>query len=243
MSNFNPVNSQIKNRLSIGVILFLSIFLAMGLTSIFSGVSLILESLEYKDNGVVTLGQVTHLNSSAGDNGYSYSAVVSYQVDGKEYQFQLSSSSSPRTYNLGEIVEVIYLDNDHEKGKINDVKDFWGPSISMFFFGLIFFSIGFGGIYSLISRYLTRKKLISSGARILANFDGIDFENPDKGRSYWRIIANWHNPANGKLYIFESDRLYFNPERYFSSKQVPVLINQQNPLQYIVDLSSLPQEA
>ena len=107
--------------------------------------------------------------------------------------------------------------------------------------GGIFALIGLGVMYSVVNRHQQRKKLVQSGTRIYAEFDCVDFHAKNKSADYWTIKASWLNERDNKLYLFESDQIYFNPERFITDKQIPVLIDLKNPKIYWMDLSSLPR--
>ena len=64
------------------------------------------------------------------------------------------------------------------------------------------------------------------------------------GQHPWRILAQWQNPATGKLHLFHSENLWFDPSRFVATqKQVRVLIDPQQPNRYSMDLSFLPELA
>jgi len=64
------------------------------------------------------------------------------------------------------------------------------------------------------------------------------------GQHPWRIIVQWQNPATGKLHLFRSDNLWFDPSRFVAQqKQIRVLIDPQKPKRYSMDVSFLPELA
>ena len=56
----------------------------------------------------------------------------------------------------------------------------------------------------------------------------------------WRISAQWRDPKTNQLYVFRSERIWFDPRPYLQGETVDVRINADNPRQYEVDLSFLP---
>jgi len=239
------MNNEIDNKLSAGAIAFCSIFLIIGLIMLKFAISTFSDKIEFKRTGIITQGEVVELASSRGDrSGYMYTPIIAFLADGKSYQFQHSASSNPPMYDIGEKVEVIYWPESPSKASLNTFWGFWGPPIFISIAAVVFTLVGGGLIYGMVARYNTRKNLISNGQRITAKLDCVDKVARDKGRDYWVVRANWQNPADGKIYLFESDQLYYNPETYISSsQQISVLIEPNNPKKYIVDLSSMPKTA
>ncbi len=59
----------------------------------------------------------------------------------------------------------------------------------------------------------------------------------------WRITTQWQDPARGHLLLFESKRLWFDPEPFIHGDRLTVLIDPQNPKRHVFDLSFLPEVA
>ena len=55
----------------------------------------------------------------------------------------------------------------------------------------------------------------------------------------YRIVAQWHDPAAGKVYVFESDPIGYDPSEFITGT-VPVYIDPDDPRRYLVDTSFLP---
>ena len=59
-------------------------------------------------------------------------------------------------------------------------------------------------------------------------------------RAVWnRIVAQWHDQAAGKVYVFESDPIGFDPSEFLRGT-VPVYVDPADPRRYLVDTSVLP---
>lgn len=88
-----------------------------------------------------------------------------------------------------------------------------------------------------------REWLARFGVRISARLERIELDHGESvnGQNPWRLTAQWLNPATNKVYVFQSDALWFDPRLYVRSNEVDVVINPANPKQYVVDTSFLPQ--
>jgi hypothetical protein len=78
---------------------------------------------ELISSGVKTTAKVIELIEISGDNGYTYKPVFEYtNRKNTKITFKSKVSSSPAPYKIGDIVNIIYSnDNDERK-----VVSFWG---------------------------------------------------------------------------------------------------------------------
>ncbi len=102
-------------------------------------------------NGIKTKAKVIDLIAISSDDGYTYKPVFEYTNKLDEViTFKSSVSSSPASYEVGEIVEIVYSKNSEERKVIS----FWGLYrwtiiLSIFAFPLLIV----GGGYLLYSRF------------------------------------------------------------------------------------------
>ena len=55
------------------------------------------------------------------------------------------------------------------------------------------------------------------------------------GRSPWRIVSRWLDPARNELHLFESENLWFDPAPFITWKRIRVSIDSKR---YSMDVSS-----
>lgn len=109
--------------------------------------------------------------------------------------------------------------------------------------GLSFSLIG-GGIIAL--GWWSQKKeahLREHGFLVQAEFQQVEVNEALEvnGANPFRIIAQWHDVKNNRLFVFKSANLWFNPERFVKDRQIPVYIDLDKPSRYHVDTSFLPK--
>ncbi|MBU0962591.1 MAG: hypothetical protein KKD48_01660 [Nanoarchaeota archaeon] len=116
----------------------------------------------------------------------------------------------------------------------------------------IFFSMGFflggtmfmvPGLYFLISGRIKERNLedVKKTGKIVKTklfnvemdqYLTVNYKHP------YRISSTWKDPKTKKVYIFKSDAVWFNPER-FVPKTINVYIKPENPNIYYMDISFL----
>lgn len=165
---------------------------------------------------------------------------------GEPVRFTGRVCSKPPAYAVGDAVTVRYDPAEPGKAGLDGFRENWFASLVLGFIGAGFTLIGsFLVLPSLLSSRRARA-LAVSGQEIFA--EPVDVQRNTSysvnGEHPWRIIAQWQNPATGKLHLFRSDNLWFDPSRFVGSRQhIRVLIDPAKPGRYSMDLSFLPELA
>ena len=126
-------------------------------------------------------------------------------------------------------------DNAHLQSSVTNPVAY----VVMSLVGLIPLLIGF---LIMISPLLRRRQddwLNNHGTTIAVPVLRID--NAPSSNSF-TIIAQWQNPQDQQVYVFESDPLGYDPSSYIKDNPVSILIDPNNPKSYKMDLSFLPKE-
>ena len=90
--------------------LLFSIFLLIGIIGFVVGIIVCINAFN-NNNKVVTKGTITKIDVYKGNDGKrSYDVYVSYDVNGEEYESQLSGYSS--SFYEGETLEIYYYKNN-----------------------------------------------------------------------------------------------------------------------------------
>lgn len=199
---------------------------------------------DFLQNASSASGTVTELVRSVSDDSTTYRPVVEFTTaNGDKIEFTSSSGSNPPSYSRGEIVDVFYDQSKPEQAKINGFFSLWGMSLILGGIGTVF---SIFGISIIVADHLKSKKidyLLTNGVPIRANFNKVEINNSVKanGRRPYRIFAQWLDPNTGMMQIFHSDNIWFDPTDHIPSDQITVLIENNNPKNYHIDLSFLPK--
>lgn len=103
--------------------------------------------------------------------------------------------------------------------------------------GILFFFIGVGMLASLSRTRRLRRWLDDNGRIIQADILGVQFDTRVRvnGRCPLVLQCQARNPADGKVYVFDSDSLWFDPTPYLDGRTtMPVLVDPDNYHRYQV---------
>lgn len=191
-------------------------------------------------------GVVLQLEISRGDDSDTYYPIIGFQsLDGREHVFRSSSGSNPPSYDQGEAVEVLYDPANPKNAGINGFFSLWGGQVIVGGLGLLFFSIGAGIWFAAWRTSVSAAHLRESGQPVQAQFLRVE-ENSSlevNGRNPWRLVAQWLNPQTGKMHVFYSRNLWFDPTAHIHQEHVTVFIDPAKPKRYSMDTSFLPELA
>lgn len=232
--------------------IILGLFLAVGLATLvgsffsFQSTRAFLAEAERVTGTVVSLERKVSRDSE-GDRRVNYFPVVRFTTpSGASHQFQNASGSNPPAYREGERVDVLYHPDNIADARIDGFMSVWGMPLVLSGVGLVFS----GGTGATLLWRLRRARIIrrvkQTGQLVRARLDGVERNRRVRknGRYPYRLTAQWRNPESGKVHIFLSDNLWFDPSDYLPENgQVSVLINPENPRQYWLDTGFLPEEA
>lgn len=178
--------------------------------------------------------------------GCSYRPVVEFEFRGGRYAITGTVGNSTPVFEVGETVEVLVPPAQPVEARI----DHWTESGFGILFGLGFFAI-FGGIglpmlVLWLRRRGARQWARQSGFLVLTRFVDVvhDTRVRVNGRSPYRIVSQWQNPRDRKVYRFESDPMWLNPAPYLAGReQIGVKLDPERPQRYWMDTSFLPDAA
>jgi hypothetical protein len=226
--------------------LFKIIFLGAGVAMLVGAGALWLNTRSFIAHATKTTGTVIEMREvrDKDDNSSTYKPVVQFVTgNGVNVTFDSSFSSNPPSYSVGESVEVLYEVGEPNGARINGFGSLWFGPIILGILGAMFTAIG-GGIM-LAGRLGDRKKsyLLAYGNAVQTDFQSVERNTSLKvnGKSPWRVVSQWQNPETGKLRVFNSENLWFDPAKFVNTKQITVLLDPKDPKRYHMDLSFLPQ--
>ena len=112
--------------------------------------------------------------------------------------------------------------------------------------GLLFFCLGVGMLLWRARRQKQQAALLENGQRIWADIVevGPDLRVQFNGRCPFIILCEAKNPADGEVYTFTSEGLWFDPSSCLEGRrQLPVYVDPDNWKHHAVDLDGiLPQQ-
>ncbi len=104
-------------------------------------------------------------------------------------------------------------------------------------FGLPFLLLGIGFLRRDHRERYTETWLRENGSRIYADFVAVQFNTSVQvnGRCPLIIQCQAVNPADGKVYLFESKNFWFDPEPFLQDRpKIPVLVDRNDYHRYLV---------
>jgi hypothetical protein len=224
-----------------------NIFLLVGLALLAGTVWWAVSTRSFVARAEVAKGTVVALAPSRGSKGSRvYHPVVDYVLPGGQMiEIRSSSGSSPPAYSVGEKVEVLYLPDRPREGRIRGVFSLWGGPFILGGLGLIFSGIGGGMRLASLRKARRVADLRQHGTPVQAAFQAVELNTNLRvnGRHPFRIVTQWLNPATGKLHVFRSDNLWFDPNEFAKGRKITVFLDPSNPRRYAMDLSFLPEVA
>lgn len=194
----------------------------------------------------VAQGTVVELVRSTSSDSTTYRPVVRFETAGGErVEFTSNTGSNPPGYAKGERVEVLYRSAQPAHARIRGFFSLWGGPLIVGGLGGVFFLIGGGMLLATALKNRREKYLKKYGTRIETTFQSVEINGSLKvnGRSPFRVITQWQNPATSVLHVFTSNNLWFDPTHHISERRITVLIEKNNPGKYHMDLSFLPKWA
>jgi len=219
------------------------VFSLLGFAFIIGAIFLGKKSFDFVDKSQKVKGTVIGFQVQESSRSRGYTPIIVFRTaKGQRIKFLGNIVSSSPSYKKGEQVEVLYLPSAPQKAKINS---FWSIYLAPFVlgvFGVVFFPLGILFHVLVLIRQHKNKFLQEKGIRIQATFTEIMLNHLVKynGEHPFVIVADWLDPKTGINHTFKSDNIWFDPEE-FIPEEISVLIEQDNPKVYLMELDFLPK--
>lgn len=190
-------------------------------------------------------GTVVGLVRSGSDDVTYRPEVAFTTIEGEEVRFISTTGSSPPSYNVGDKVTVLYEPQNPINAEIKDFVSLWLGPLVVGGMGFIFFLVG--AIMGMVAAGNQKKKeyLLASGTAVETTLHNVgpNTRISVNGRHPYRIYSQWQNPDTGKIHIFESEDIWFDPSGYIPDKPIVVYLERHKPSRYYMDISFLPELA
>jgi hypothetical protein len=222
------------------------LFIAFGLVMLAGALFWYLNTKSFIKAAASAQGTVVELIPVRSDGSTTYKPLVRFTTaKGGAIEFSSSSSSNPPGYEVGETVEVYYLEGSPRDAKVSGFFSLWGGAVIVGGMGLVFFAIGGGILLVTMLKGRSRGRLKLSGTPIETDFIAVELNTSLEvnGRNPFCVVTQWQNPATSKVHVFRSKNLWFDPTSFIKAKRITVFIDANNPKKYYVDLSFLPEMA
>ena len=219
--------------------LFCSVGLFVGIMFLAMGVFIFSTTKIDNIDRVETKGTIVSIDSriSKYNNEAYYDVFVQYDANGTTFVSELDSYSS--NFYEGLEIDVCYDRNNPDIVMYEDIeKSFYiFPVIGIIIFSINLLIIIDEAIKSSRIKYIKRK-----GGVILAKYIGLKSLNGKLLRKQ-KIVCEWENPDDGRVYTFKSKTLYYyylediiskNKIEYFE-----VRFLKKNPSKYIMNIDNI----
>ena len=221
--------------------------LVLGLGMLYGSYALWSNGAAFRASAMQVEGTVVDFSTHRDDKGKTmYSPVVEYTTtEGQTLQMTGSTSSSSPGYSRGEKVKVFYSPGTPENARIDSFMEKFGGALILGVFAVIATLLGWFLFVGGIKNRRVRAWLAQHGMKVRAKLAGVELNEGLKvnGRSPWRLRAQWQHPVTQKVYIFYSDNVWFDPTEFCNRESVEAVVNADDPRQYVIDTSFLPQKA
>lgn len=209
------------------------------------GVLMLAGAIMLQVDRVAEQAGMTRTTGTVVDISHGCPSVEFSASNGETLGFDSSLCSRPPAYARGESLTVLYDPQYPDRAQIDSFTENWFASLVLGGIGAVFLLIGSALVVPPLLAKRRARELSSSGQSVLAELLEVRRNTAlsINGNSPWQIVAQWQNPATGKVHLFSSDNLWFDPSPYMNDQQVGVFIDPQNPKRYSMDTSFLPELA
>lgn len=227
---------------------WLWLFPAIGAAMLLGAIAIAVNQQRFQSQALHAQGVVVDHSFSRSDDsssGGTYCPIVRFTAaDGQQIEFAGGVCSQPRAENVGDTVAVLYRGDDPHDARIDSFLTRWLAVMVVGGLGSVFLAIGLLAVVPGLRGRRIAADLRATGVAIQADVVEVARDSSIKvnGRSPWRIHAQWRDPASGKIHLFRSDMLWFDPSDYVG-EHISVLIRPGKPKRYWMDTRFLPELA
>lgn len=220
------------------------VFSIVGAALLAGAIYLYVDKQAFLEKAETVQGTVIEMIPKRSKESTTYSPVVSFKTkQGQTITYTSSTSSNPPSYSVGENVTMFYDPANPNDAEINGFFSLWLGVLILGFIGTVFFLIGSLGVLFRWKKNKKTQNLRETGRPVSTKFTQVQLNTgyAVNGRNPFQILSQWQDPHTNELYVFKSDNIWFDPTEYVNVDAIRVLIDPQNPKDYVMDISFLPK--
>jgi len=224
-----------------------NLFLVIGIGLLAGAIAMMLSTESFLHHAVTVTGTVigNDVVIDSQDRSETYRPRFEFQTpDGRNVVVRSNTGSNPPSFSEGDTVTVLYEPQSPEKAKIRSFAQLWLGTMILGILGGVFTAIGGGILLYGRLKTQTRTKLQETGQQIVAQVTSVERNGSVEvnGVLPYRITAQWLDASSGKVFLFHSDNIWFDPAQWVSAgRSVNVWIDPKDPRRYSMDTGFLPK--
>lgn len=218
---------------------FGGVFSLVGVIFMTVGILISIHSTKFYETARPVQATIVDFERSRSGDSDSRTAVVKYNVEGKEYVDNLGYYSSSMRY--GDRLTIYY-----QPGNPLDISCKEGDILWLLFLpmGFVFFVIGAGYFSFRIFKARRNEWLLKHGERVMAEIGEITLNTSINmnGRHPY-VLHCYYKAPDGTTYDFDSPSLWRRRHEIPEKGKVPVYVADRNFKKYVVDVdNAVPEE-
>lgn len=172
--------------------------------------------------------------------------------EGTKRRVASATSSSGQEHRIGQRVEVLYLPSAPEQARLDTWAERWLAVTILGSIGGVFSLVGLG-LLAIGLRFSKEQRPATGGESagdwpteprtVQARVVSVERGEARVGRRPWFVVAQWRDPATGRVHVFESEEIDFDPSEHVLGRTVEVHVDSDDPDDYSIDLSFLPESS
>ncbi|GAB3505214.1 DUF3592 domain-containing protein [Emticicia fontis] len=187
--------------------------------------------------GVKTTSMVE--GSFTDNKGHTRYKLVYFDNQQNSHIYWMDKQSWTDALNYGEKVPIYYSPDKPDESTSGGI-DAWFVTILLSGFFVVFGLIGYIGLAKQLLALNQKKYLRDWGISITAHVDDVykNYSVRVNNECPYIIRSTYKSPVDNKLYIFQSDNIWFNPTPYLKDSIV-VKVNPNDYTEYMVETNFL----
>jgi len=227
--------------------IFFLFFALVGAVVLIMGFIWVRQTQNFLDRSLEANGVVIDLSWKQDSEGSWYAYPVLRFVDertGEEITVVSTFGSVSPIYSVGQEVCIIYDSQNPYNAKIKSFWDIWFGPIIVTGLSCISLSIGLTPFVFDFRKRRMVQYLKTHGEIVHGKVKHIfqDISHTEEGQSPWHIIVQWMNPASGRVYVFRSDPIWYDPSDFVKiGEELEIRIDPKNPKKHWINIDILPK--
>ncbi|MEC4805072.1 MAG: DUF3592 domain-containing protein [Jaaginema sp. PMC 1079.18] len=220
--------------------------LFVGILQLGIGAILYQSTRSFLATAIPTQGEIIAIDRRQNDDTTRYHPVIQFDTkSGETIEFTSDTGFNFSTYQVADNIAILYSQETPNTVRINSFSSLWLPSLSLLGLGGIFTLAMVGSMVYESQQRKLHHHLKNNGKIIVVPYSRVELNSSTKVNSVspYRIVCQWHDPMDNKVYLFKSENIWFNPEEFARDRDIKIYINPDNYQQYYMNIDFLPKLA